>query len=105
MNATTANTSTQGHLTGPGAMERYSELITGHSHTVLCGVLAVSVLVLLQNLLFGSRAMRKIPLEGKELGSYPKRIMAFVYNSESLYRGGYKKFQDMIWRMTTVDGM
>ncbi|KAK0630464.1 ent-kaurene oxidase [Bombardia bombarda] len=69
------------------------------------GLIAFSLLILPKLLLLGaSPSLSNFPLNGGHHGIYPKRLMAFLFHAEQLYKEGYAKFQHAIYRMTTVDG-
>ncbi|KAL7621684.1 hypothetical protein AAE478_009011 [Parahypoxylon ruwenzoriense] len=46
----------------------------------------------------------KFPLVGEELGGYNKRRRYYLDNAVELYKQGYKKFKNSIWRITSSDG-
>ena len=50
-------------------------------------------------------SLKRLPRIHSQYGSYRKRVTAFLYHAESLYREGYSHFKEGIWRITTTDGL
>jgi len=85
-------------------MSRFTGVLDGKTTAaVAIGVLGICVALLLQRFL-DHRSLSQFPLNSSQYGSYPKRLMAYVYHAESLYRQGYNEFKNAAYRMTTVDG-
>jgi hypothetical protein len=70
---------------------------------LLLGVLAVAVALIAPQML-GYHSLKKFPFTGGQYGSYPKRLIKYLYHAESLYLEGYAKFNNAAYRMTTADG-
>jgi hypothetical protein len=85
-------------------MERYIDLVGGHVPAVaFMGLFTLAILV--APAILARNPLRKFPLLGKEHGSYPKRVMAFLYHGESMYQEGYRMFKSSVYRITTLDGV
>lgn len=71
---------------------------------VLTAVLACAVAFIIQ-MSRKSDPISKIPLVGAEFGDEAKRRQAYHERSREIVLGGYKKFKDGIFRMTTPRGL
>jgi len=85
-------------------MDRLTEALQDKATAIAFGVAGLCIALLLSTSL-RTRSLSKFPLNSNQYGSYPKRLMKYVYHAEELYRQGYKEFKDVVYRITTVDGM
>lgn len=69
---------------------------------IAVGIIA-AVFMLLQRLRTQPN-ISNFPLLGKEYGGRRKRAEAFMRTPIEVYRKGYEKFKDQIYRVTTLDG-
>ncbi len=77
---------------------------TGVIISTLTGVFILVLAFAFQSFVpFG--ALGRLPQSQSQRGGYHKRLMAYLHQSESLYREGYQNFKGQIYRMTTTDGV
>jgi len=67
---------------------------------ILPTVAALVAVVLLQNVL-NRRSIANIPVVGQDLGGEEKQRQAYIHNAASLYREGYQKFKNSVYRVVT----
>ena len=84
-------------------MDRHLGVFADQVPAVFVGIAVLSITLVGARYL-GYRSLNRFPLIGSQYGSYPKRLMAYVYHAETLYREGYAKFRSAAYRMTTADG-
>ncbi|KAI1248628.1 hypothetical protein MGN70_009828 [Eutypa lata] len=92
------------NLTMSSLATNYS-LATSYSMTYkLLGTFATLGAFYLISYLLLSHQSLKFPLVGEELGGYHKRRAYYTDHAVELYKQGYKKFKNSVWRITSSDG-